>query len=311
MQTKDATMSASNEKRGAHMILISGATGLTGTALVHEFRKHNGGVRILTRDAKHAKMFADDPNIEIAVGDMLKAETLDDALKGVDKAVLISTADPVAMAETQIAFINAAKKAGVRHIVKLSCLNPDKNSPARFLRMHAEIERHLEDSGIAWTHIRPAHFMQMYLLDAPAVIAQDSFFIPMDDAFIAPIDVHDLVKVFHAVLTTEGHEGMTYELSGPDSMTISDIAAQFSRALGRTIYYINITPEQERQQLVSFGMPELLADAVNELYSERRKGSESKVLLETHKLFGIRPTPFAEFVAQNVDVFKGTQTAHY
>ena len=57
-------------------------------------------------------------------------------------------------------------------------------------------------------------------------------------------------------------------------------------------------------------MPEPLADAVNELYSERRKGSESKVLLETHHLFGIRPTPFAEFVAQHVEVFQGTQTAH-
>lgn len=292
------------------MILITGATGLIGTALVHEFRKCHERVRILTRDAKNANMFEDDPNIEIAVGDMLKPETLNDALKGVDKAILLSAADPVAMAETQISFINAAKKAGVRHIVKLSCLNPDTKSSARFLRMHAEIERHLEDSGMAWTHIRPAHFMQMYLLEAPTVLAQDSLFIPMDDAFIAPIDVCDLVKVFRAVLTTEGHEGKTYELSGPDSMTLNDIAAQLSNALGRTIHYVNVTPEQERQQLVSFGMPEQLADAVNELYSERRKGSESKVLLETHQLFGIRPTPFAEFVAQHVEVFQGTQTAH-
>ncbi|GHO90258.1 NAD(P)-dependent oxidoreductase [Reticulibacter mediterranei] len=292
------------------MILIPGATGLTGTALVHEFRKHHERVHILTRDAKHATMFEDDPNIEIAVGDMLKPETLDDAFKSVDKAVLLSTADPVAMAETQIAFINAAKKAGVRHIVKLSCLNPDKKSPARFLRMHAEIEKHLEDSGLTWTHIRPAHFMQMYLLDAPTVIAQDAFFNPLGDAFIAPIDVYDLVKVFYVVLTTGGHEGKMYELSGPDSMTMNDIAELFSKALGRTIHYVNVTLEQERQQLVSFGMPEQLADAVNELYSERCKGSESKVLLETQKLFGIRPTPFAEFVAQHVEIFQGIQTAH-
>jgi len=287
------------------MILITGATSLNGTALVNEFRKRNERVRILTRDARNAKMFEDDPNIEVAVGDMLKPETLDEALRDVDKAVLISTADPLAMAETQISFINAARQAGVRHIVKLSCLNPAKNSPARFLRMHAEIEQHLEDSGMAWTQIRPAHFMQMYLLDAPTVIAQDSLFVPMDDAFIAPVDVHDIVKVFYAVLTTEGHEGKIYELSGPDSMTLNDIAAQLSRALGRTIHYVNVTPEQEREQLVSFGMPEQLADAVNELYSERRKGTEAKILLETQQRFGIRPTPFAEFVAQNVEVFKG------
>lgn len=293
------------EKQEHHMILITGATGLNGTALLNEFKRHNEPVRLLARTAEDAATIEASVNVQVVVGDMLKPETLKDALKDIDKAVLISSADPFTMAETQISFIDAAKEAGIKHIVKLSCLNPDKNSPARFLRMHAEIEEHLEKSGMAWTHIRPAHFMQMYLLNAATIIAQNSFFVPMDDAYVAPTDVHDIAKVFYAVLMSGGHEGKVYEMSGPESITMNDIAARLSKALGRTINYVNVAPEEFRDQAVSAGLPEQLVDAINELYAERRKGSEATVLNETHKLFGIQPTTFTEFIDQNIDAFGG------
>ena len=287
------------------MILITGATGLNGTALLSEFKRHNEPVRLLVRTAEDAATIEASVNVQVVVGDMLKPETLKDALKDIDKTVLISSADPFTMAETQISFIDAAKEAGIKHIVKLSCLNPDKNSPARFVRMHAEIEEHLEKSGMAWTHIRPAHFMQMYLLNAPTIITQDSFFVPMADAYVAPTDVHDIAKVFYAVLMSDGHEGKVYEMSGPESIAMNDIAAKLSKTLGRTISYVDVAPEQFRDQAVSAGLPEQLADAINELYAERRKGSEATVLNETHKLFGIQPTTFTEFIDQNIYAFGG------
>jgi uncharacterized protein YbjT (DUF2867 family) len=287
------------------MILITGATGLVGAAILDEFEKRDEKIRILTRDVSKVEHFKGNPNIEVAIGDMQKPETLSYALKDVDKAVLISSADPFGMADTQMSFIDAAKVASVRYIAKLSCLNPGENSPSRFLQMHAKIEKHLEESGLAWTYIRPAHFMQMYLMNAPTVVAQDSLFIPMADAHVAPVDVRDVAKVFYAVLTTSDHESKVYEMSGPESVTMSEIAMQLSKALERAIHYVNITPEQLAQQLISMGMPEQLADAINELYGERRQGSESKVLLETHKLFGIVPTTFAAFLEQNLTAFQG------
>jgi uncharacterized protein YbjT (DUF2867 family) len=160
------------------MILITGASGLNGTALVNEFMKHKKRVRVLVQDPKETAKF-DGSLVEVFVGDMLKPEMLSDALKGVDTATLISSADPERMAVTQKSFIDAAKAAGVRHIVKLSCLNADAHSPAWFIRMHGEIEKHLENSGMAWTHIRPTHFMQNYLLDAPTIAAQNAFYYPM------------------------------------------------------------------------------------------------------------------------------------
>lgn len=286
------------------MILITGAAGQNGTAIVDEFVKRKERVRVLVLDAKDTQKF-DDQFVEVFVGDMLKPETLNEALKGVTKAVLISSADPEKMAATQMAFIDAAKAAGVRHIVKLSCLNVDTNSPARFIRMHGEIEKHLEDSGMTWTHIRPAHFMQNYLMDAPAIAGQNAFYYPMGDSAVAPIDIHDIAKVFYKVLTSDGHANKAYELSGPEALTMNDIASRYSKALGRSVHYVNVAPEAFRQQLVSFGRPEALADAINELYDERRKGTESTVLPKVHKLFGIKPTTFAEFIDQSMAVFGG------
>jgi len=287
------------------MILITGATGLVGATLVHEFQAHKERIRILTRDSKNAERFKDDPYVEVVVGDMQKPDALSDVLLGVDKAVLISSADPLAMAETQIAFIDAAQKAGVKHLIKLSCLHPDKNSPALFLRMHAEIEKRLKNSSIDWTLIRPAHFMQMYLMNAQTISEQNAIFMPMGSAHVAPIALEDLAKVFYKVLTTEGHERKIYELSGPESLTLDDIAKQFSRVLGRTINYVNITPEQLGEQLTAFGMPAQLIEAINELYGERRQDSEAEVLLGTHRAFGIKPTTFSEFVIRNKAVFGG------
>jgi hypothetical protein len=152
----------------------------------------------------------------------------------------------------------------------------------------------------AWTHIRPTHFMRNYLLDAPTIAAQNAFYYPMGDKLVAPIDAHDIAKVFYEALTTKGHADKVYELSGPEALTMHDIASRLSKTLGRTIQYVDVSPEEYRKQMIGFGVPGMLADAINELYDEHRKGTESKVLLETHRLFDVKPTTFAEFIGQNI-----------
>ena len=97
---------------------------------------------------------------------MLRPETLAEALSGVDRALLLSSPNQQ-MVETQSAFIDAAKNAGVRKIVKFSGLNASVASPFLFNRMHAEIEGHLERSGVTWTHLRPSQFMSEYCGNGP------------------------------------------------------------------------------------------------------------------------------------------------
>ena len=114
------------------MILVTGATGLNGSELVHRLSAR--GVPV--RSAAKAQRLSALPQVEIVQGDMARPETLSEALRGVERAMLISSSDP-AMLEVQSNFIEAARKAGVKHVVKLSGIMPDLDSPFRFARVPA------------------------------------------------------------------------------------------------------------------------------------------------------------------------------
>ena len=101
------------------------------------------------------------PHVEIVQGDMAQPETLVTALRCVDRAMLISSSDPV-MLDVQSNFIDAAKRAGVKHVVKLSGIMRELDLAFRFARMHGEIEKRLEASGMAFTHLRAGEFMPAY-----------------------------------------------------------------------------------------------------------------------------------------------------
>ena len=153
------------------MILVTGATGLNGGALVRLLSARGVPVRALVRDPARAAALAALPHVEIAVGDMARSETLAAPLKGVTRAMLISSSVPT-MTEVQSTFIDAAKKAGVRHVIKLSGIIPDVKSAFRFGRMHGEIEKYLESSGLAFTHLRAGEFMHSYFRQVPMILGK-------------------------------------------------------------------------------------------------------------------------------------------
>ena len=290
------------------MILVTGATGLNGTALVRKLSAKGVPLRALVRSAAKAAEIAALPNVEIAIADMAKPETLPAALAGVDRAMLNSSADP-AMVEVQSNFIAAAAKAGVRHVVKLSGIMPELDSPFRFVRMHGEIEKRLEASGMAFTHLRAGEFMPSYFRQVPMILAKGALFLPMENQRIASIDIGDLAEISALVLTNPGHEGKIYPLTGPEALTMTEVAERLSAATGKTIKYINVSPEDVRKAQLAAGVPPYIADALAELFAERRKGKESQVWPIAQTLLGRRPTSFAEFAARNAAIFRGEQPA--
>src|SRR5260370_5973508 len=221
------------------MILVTGATGLNGSELVRRLSAKGVPVRALVRSAARAKGLSSLPMVEIVEGDMARPETLVGALRGVDRAMLISSSDPM-MLEVQSNFIEAAKKAGVKHIVKLAGIMPDLDSAFRFARMHGEIEKRLEASGMAFTHLRAGEFMPAYFRQVPNITAKGAMFLPMEDARIASIDVGDIAEIAAGVLTGSGHEGKIYPLTGPQALTMTEAAAKLSAATGKTIRYVNV-----------------------------------------------------------------------
>jgi uncharacterized protein YbjT (DUF2867 family) len=286
------------------MILVTGATGLNGRELVRRLSARGVPVRALVRDVAKAAALAALPHVEIAGGDMARPDTLAGPLRGVDRAMLISSSDPM-MLDVQSNFIDAARKAGVKHVVKLSGIIPELDSPFRFARMHGEAERRLEASGLAFTHLRAGEFMPSYFRQVPSIVAKGAMFLPMEDARIASIDVGDIAEVAAIALTGSSHEGKIYPLTGPEALTMAEVAARLSVVTGKAIRYVNVAPEDARKAQLAAGMPPYLVDALAELFAERRKGKEAQVSPVAQEILGRRPVSFDEFAKRNAPIFRG------
>jgi uncharacterized protein YbjT (DUF2867 family) len=289
------------------VILVTGATGRPGSAVIREFSRRWEPVRALVRSGSKARALERWPNVEVAYGDMLWPETLRDALTGVDRVLMISSAGPQ-MLETQATFIDAAKKAGAGHIVKFSGEESARGFDSekfRSTRSHEQIQRYLMASGVPWTMLRPSQFMQVYFEEVPTIVAAGELRLPLGSATLAPVDIDDIAKVAHAVLTTPGHQGKTYKMTGPEALTIAEIAQRISGAIAKPVRHVDVTPEQKRQEWLDAGYPAVRADAFTQLFNERRELAHSDVYLATHEKFGIEPTTFAQFALNHAGVFRG------
>jgi uncharacterized protein YbjT (DUF2867 family) len=286
------------------MLLVTGASGLNGGAVVRRLSAQGVPVRALVRNRTRAAHLATLPGVEVVEGDMARPETLVEPLRGVDRAMLTSSSDPM-MLEVQSNFIDAAKQAGVEHVVKLSGIMPEVDSDFRFARMHGLIEQHLEASGMAFTHLRAGEFMQAYFRQVRSIAANSAIRLPMADARIASIDVADIADVAVLVLTTSGHAGQTYPLTGADALSMADVAQHLSTAIGKSVHYVDVSPDDYLAANLANGMPAYAAEALVELYAERRAGKESRVYPDAEQLLGHPTRSFLEFATQHAATFRG------
>jgi uncharacterized protein YbjT (DUF2867 family) len=300
------SFSGEGQAKEQDMILVTGASGLNGSVLVRKLSARGIAVRALVRTAARAGDLAALPHVEIAEADMARPQTLAAPLHGIERAMLISSADR-GMVEVQTNFIEAAKKAGVRHVVKLSGIFPELDSPFRFARMHTEVEQRLAASGLAYTNLRAGEFMHSYFRQVPSIVSKSALFLPMADARIASIDVDDIAEVAADVLTGPGHEGRNYPLTGPEALSMTEVAKKLSKVAGKLIRYVDVPPEDAKRAQITAGMPEFLAEGIAELFAERRKGKEGNVSAVIPKTFGRKPISFDQFAARYAAVFRGEQ----
>ena len=283
------------------MILITSAPGNNANAVIRELTTAGVRVRALLRNPNSAGEIKG-PLVEVAVGDFLNPASLDAALRGVEKAFLIPPTDPRSV-EMQVNFIRAAKRAGTRHVVKLSVNGADVNSPVRVARWHAEGEKELEASGIPFTHLRPNAFMQNFLGLAPTIVSQGEFYQPAADGKVSHIDVRDIAAVAAKALTENGHQGKTYVITGPEALSYDDVARKLSTALGRPVKYVNITPEDFKKSLLGWGIPEYMADGLNEFFAAIRAGYLAVVTNTVEEVAKRKPISFDDFVRDFADAF--------
>jgi len=283
------------------MILITSAPGNNANAVIRELTKAGVRVRALLRNPNSAGEIKG-PLVEVAVGDFLNTASLDAALRGVEKVFLIPPTDPRSV-EMQVNFIRAAKRAGTRHVVKLSVNGADVNSPVRVARWHGEGEKELEASGIPFTHLRPNAFMQNLLGLAPTIVSQGEFYQPAADGKVSHIDVRDIAAVAAKALTENGHQGKTYVITGPEALSYDEAASKISKAIGKPVKYVNVTPEDFKKSLLGWGIPEFMADGLNEFFAAIRAGYCAVVTNTVEEVTKRKPISFDDFVRDFAGAF--------
>ncbi len=285
------------------MILVTGATGTTGSAVVRALAAAGVPVRAFVRDAGKAATLRL-PGVEIAVGDLDHPETLVPALDGVDHLFLLTPVDP-RQVEQQGHAVDAAQRAGVRHVVKLSVLGAGLDASLSLARWHGQTEKQIEQSGMAWTHLRPHYFMQNTLGFAASIAARGAIHAPMRDGRIGLVDTRDIAAVAACVLTRSGHEGKAYDITGPEALSFHDIAARIGEATGRAVTYVDVSPSDAEKFLLAGGMPAWLADTLVGLYGIFAAGHASATTRVIEDVTGRPARTFAQFAAEHARVFAG------
>jgi uncharacterized protein YbjT (DUF2867 family) len=285
------------------MILITGATGRVGGAAITHMRSKGLPVRALLRHPEKAAALSG-LGVEPVVGDLAQPRSLEKALEGVTAALLVSPLDPHQV-EIQGNFIDAAKRTGRVHIVKLSGLGTALNSPVRSGRWHAQTEKYLEDSGLPFTHLRPPFFMQNILRFAPTIRADGTFSGALNQGKVAMIDVADIAAVAATALTTSGHAGKAYTLTGPEALSYEEVAEKLSIGLGRRVTYKNIALEAMRVQLLASGLPEWHVGVQMDFSTALRAGHASTVTDTVEAVTGKPPRTLEQFIQEHVALFTG------
>lgn len=255
------------------MILLTGATGKTGGAAAKFIAQAGEKARVITRDAARGAPLAALGH-ELAIGDVADGAFLKQAMKGVTRAfLLLPNTEPQGRMEA--AFTDAAKAAGVRQIVKLSSIEAHTGIGARVPEMHASSEAYIKASGLGWTMVKPNFFMQTLLAAAAGVKARGELSMPMGSARISMIDCRDVGEIVAKTLLENDHEGQSYKLTGPESVSLTDVATRMSALFGKPVRYTDPPLTAYREILLKALPDPWRVDAVCEIFATTAKGERS------------------------------------
>jgi uncharacterized protein YbjT (DUF2867 family) len=282
-------------------VLVTGATGNVGSSLVSELDARGVPARAFVRDPDRAAATLG-PEVELAVGDFGDPGSIRAALEGVD-LVFLACGNVPRQLEYETNVIDAAAQAGVRRLVKLSALGAELGSPVAFWDWHARLERHLEASGVPWVVLRPRYFMTNLLGFAATTRSAGAVFAPAEGVKVPMIDPRDVAAAAAVVLTEDGHQGRTYELTGPEAVTFHDVAAQMSEVSGRPVRFVPVPDAAALEGLLQAGLPDVLAENIVTVFDRLRDDPSTQVTDAVHALSGRQPRHLAEFLAAHAALF--------
>jgi uncharacterized protein YbjT (DUF2867 family) len=285
-------------------ILITGATGTVGAETVKALSALEVHVRAGCHSLIKGDRFRGLPNVDMVHLVFQDQETLRVAFTGVDRVFLITP-----LMENQVEeakkMIDMARQTGVRHIVRLSASGAGADPGIQLGRWHREVERYLEQSGIAYTHLRPTTFMQNFVTSAAANICEsNAIYMPLGHARISFVDARDVAAVARVVLTEPGHENKVYEITGPEAITVNDVAHALTQATDRLITYVDVSEEAALKAMQQRHLPNWMIAALAELNSVCKAGHANQVTDTVEKLTGRKPRTIFDFAQDYCSCFE-------
>ncbi|MFD5076684.1 SDR family oxidoreductase [Streptomyces sp. NPDC058371] len=277
------------------MIVVTGATGNVGRALVDRLTAEGRPVRALTRDPGRAELPA---GAEVARLDLSRPAALFDGASKPSRLFL----HVQATGDRTEAVLDAARTAGVQHVVMLSSgiikEGADETHPIH--AWHAGIEKLVRNSGLTWTFLRPNAFSVNAFQWAPQIRAGDTVRGPFEGALSAPVHEHDIAAVAAHALLDDGHAGAVHRITGPEAVTTGEQIAAIGRAVGRDLRFVEIPPH-EAGKLFPHVPPEMLQPLLKSF--EASVGVPPEITTTVETVTGIPARTFATWAEDHRDDF--------
>jgi uncharacterized protein YbjT (DUF2867 family) len=279
--------------------LITGATGDVGSKAVQQLLQRGVRPRVFVRDAaKATAQFGD--RVDIRVGDLADAESLRRALNGIHELFLVNSGPGIPKLDALAA--NAAKVAGVRHIVKLSSLDVEQHLAIG--AWHEQGEAAIRAAGIPFTFVRPTGFMSNLLAWRRSIVAEGVVRSSAGDGRRPFIHSEDTAAVAVQALTSREYVGQSLAVTGPQALSFADITVKIGAAIRRELRFESIPDEEAGQRFSATGASREEVAAHVELWRAIRDGHLGNVTDGVKRVLGRDPITIDQWLAENAHAFR-------
>lgn len=277
-------------------IVVTGATGTIGRRVVEGLLRKGLNVVAMVRDpSKGASLEA--LGARLVPGSFEDAASMESAFAGADTLVSITPANARAIEQT-LGSIEAAKRAKVRKIVRISALHANPQGPTDNTRQHGRAEAALRGSGLAHVILRPHLFMQNLLASLPTILSEGKIYWGVGEARMGMIDTRDASDAAVAAAITSAHDGAVIELTGPAAIDYHQAAAAVGRALGREVTYVPVPPEAAAAAAQSFGADEWTVGIIRDYCRAYSSGFGDFTTDGVERVTGNKPRSIDDFARE-------------
>lgn len=279
------------------VIAVTGSTGVVGGAVARGLAAAGQPIRLVVRDASRAPQL---PGVEIATATYGDA-AMQVALIGVQTLFLVSATEDPKRVALHTATVDAAVAAGVERIVYLSFYDAGPDSTFTFARDHWHTEQHIRGSGVSLVFLQDNFYLDVlpYMISDEGVVAG-----PAGNGRIAGVARDDVADVAVTVLLDpSAHDGRTYELTGPQSISLAEMAGAVSAASGRPLRYHHETIDEAYASRAHYGAPRFEVDGWVSTYVAIAKGELERVTEDVPRLTGHPATSFDEVLIEHPESY--------